>query len=61
MTMQEQGFKFTQLPHYALEIVIGMRGRIGLYTDGLNMGSKKYRRGAMIMSDINIRRFITYV
>lgn len=61
MTMQEYGFKFTQLPHYALEIVADMRGRIGLYADGLNMGPKKYGRGAMIMSDIDIRRLITYV
>lgn len=60
MTVQEYGLKFTSLSRYALDMVADMRGRMGLYADGLNKGTKKDGRGAMLVSDMDIGRLTTY-
>lgn len=59
--MQECRFMFTQLPRYDPEMVANIWRRIGLYIDGLNMGPKKDGKESMIMSEIDIRRLMTYV
>lgn len=42
-------------------MVADMRGMMGMYVDGLNGGPKKDGRGAILVSNMNIRRLITYV
>lgn len=61
MTMKEYGLKFMQLSHYAPEMAVDMRNRMGLYFDKLNKWPKKDRRGAMLLSDIDVGRLIIYV
>lgn len=54
MTMQEYVLKITKLSYYGLDMVIDIRGRMGLYVDGLNKGLNKEGKGTILVSDMDI-------
>ncbi|MDV3186345.1 MAG: hypothetical protein Q8850_02650 [Candidatus Phytoplasma australasiaticum] len=61
MTVQEYGLKFTQLSRYAPDMITDMRGRMGMYVDGLNRGPKRDGSGEMLVSDMDVGRLMMFV
>lgn len=60
-TNQEYNFKFTQLSHYAPEMVANIRNKINLYVSGLGRSTKKEGRRVMLIKDMVIARLISYM
>ena len=53
--------KFTQLSHYAPELVSNMRARMRKFASGLNDGLVLECKGAMLNSDMDISRLVVHM
>ena len=61
MSVEEYGLKFTQLSHYALDMLKDMSRRISLFVAGLGRASSKEGRIGMFIRDMDIYRLMVYV
>ncbi|KAK4737525.1 hypothetical protein R3W88_001222 [Solanum pinnatisectum] len=61
MSVHEYNLKFTQLSHYAPEMVIDMRSNMSLFVLGLSLLSSKEGKVVMLIGDINIARLMIHV
>lgn len=60
VSVQNYGMKFTQLSHYALEIVKDMRSSMSLFVAGLGHASTKEGRASMFIGDMEISWLMVY-
>uniref|UniRef100_M1DDT8 Gag-pol polyprotein n=1 Tax=Solanum tuberosum TaxID=4113 RepID=M1DDT8_SOLTU len=61
MSVHEYSLKFTQLSHYAPEMVGDMRSMMSLFVIGLSRLSRKESKAAMLIGDMNIARLMIHV
>ena len=61
MSMQEYSLKFTQLSHYALEMVADMKRRMSLFVSGLSHLSSKEGKAELLIGDMDITRLMIHV
>ncbi|KAG5595353.1 hypothetical protein H5410_036585 [Solanum commersonii] len=60
MSVQEYSLKFTQLSHYAPEMVANMRSRMSLFMSGLSRLSNKEGKADMLIRDMDIDRLMIH-
>ncbi|KAH0683182.1 hypothetical protein KY290_021771 [Solanum tuberosum] len=61
MSVHENSLKFTQLSHYAPDMVADMRSRMSLFVAGLSHQSSKEGNEAMLIGDIEQTRLMIHV
>ncbi|KAK4713885.1 hypothetical protein R3W88_019792 [Solanum pinnatisectum] len=61
MSVHEYSLKFTQLSHYAPEMVADMRSRMSLFVSGLSRLSSKEIKAAMLIGDMDIARVMIHM
>ena len=61
LSVYEYALKFTQLSHYAPEIVKNMRNKMSLFVGVLGRASSKEGKVAMLIKDMDISRLMVYV
>lgn len=61
MSVNEYNLKFTQLSHYASEIVSDLKNKMSLFVHGLGWFSAKKEKKTMLIGNINVARLMTYI
>ncbi|KAK4729899.1 hypothetical protein R3W88_022887 [Solanum pinnatisectum] len=61
ISVHEYSLKFTQLSHYAMEMVVDMRSMMSLFVSGFSRLSSKEGKAVMLIEDIDIARLMIHV